>query len=54
VLLGGGIIVQSAIVHEWIGILIGGYFGSMGLFALGCAANCSRQMIIHQTKRPGN
>jgi hypothetical protein len=41
VLAGGVIIVQSAIMHEWIGILIGGYFASMGLFALGCAAgNC--------------
>jgi hypothetical protein len=40
-LAGSVIIVQSAIMHEWIGMLMGGYFASMGLFALGCAAgNC--------------
>lgn len=40
-LAGSAIIVQSAIIHEWIGILMGGYFASMGLFALGCAGgNC--------------
>ncbi|MBS1764091.1 MAG: hypothetical protein JSS90_03875 [Bacteroidetes bacterium] len=41
VLLGGTIIIQSAMQHEWFGLLIGGYFASMGLFAFGCAAgNC--------------
>jgi hypothetical protein len=36
------IVIQSAMVNQWAGVLIGGYFGSMGLFAFGCAAgNCS-------------
>jgi hypothetical protein len=31
-------IIQSALVQEWVGILFGSYFASMGLFAFGCAA----------------
>lgn len=35
------IVVQSVLEQQWIGILLGGYFASMGLFAFGCAAgNC--------------
>ncbi|MBS1952451.1 MAG: hypothetical protein OJF59_002075 [Cytophagales bacterium] len=41
VLLGGAIIVQSVMQHEWGGVILGGYFASMGVFAFGCAAgNC--------------
>ena len=32
------VIVQSAMCHQWFGILFGGYFASMGLFAFGCAS----------------
>jgi hypothetical protein len=40
-LMGLFVIVQSAISRQWLGILFGGYFASMGLFAFGCAAgNC--------------
>ena len=39
--MGTYIIVQSVLDQQWIGILLGGYFASMGLFAFGCAAgNC--------------
>ena len=39
--MGTYIIVQSVLEQQWIGILLGGYFASMGLFAFGCAAgNC--------------
>lgn len=35
------IIVQTAMSREWIGVLFGGYFAAMGLFAFGCASgNC--------------
>lgn len=35
------IIIQSIMQQQWFGVLIGGYFASMGLFAFGCAAgNC--------------
>lgn len=35
------VIIQSSIQQQWLGILLGGYFASMGLFAFGCAAgNC--------------
>ena len=34
---GAFIIVQSIIDKQWIGILAGSYFASMGLFAFGCA-----------------
>ena len=46
-LLGVLVIIQAVLIQQWIGILIGGYFSAMGLFAFGCAggncfgANCS-------------
>ncbi|TSJ42342.1 hypothetical protein [Fluviicola chungangensis] len=40
-ILGIIIITQSALRHEWVGILFGSYFASMGLFSFGCASgNC--------------
>lgn len=41
-ILGTLILVQSIMMNQWLGVLLGGYFASMGLFAFGCAAgNCS-------------
>jgi len=41
VILGSIVIIQSAFSKEWAGVIFGGYFASMGLFAFGCAAgNC--------------
>jgi hypothetical protein len=37
-IMGVMVIVQSAMSHQWFGILFGGYFAAMGLFAFGCAA----------------
>lgn len=38
---GGGMVIMSAVDHQWAGALIGGYFAAMGLFAFGCASgNC--------------
>lgn len=38
---GGGMVIMSAMDHQWAGALIGGYFAAMGLFAFGCASgNC--------------
>lgn len=35
------IIIQSSMDKQWIGVLLGSYFASMGLFAFGCASgNC--------------
>jgi len=35
------VMVQGIVDGQWIGVLFGGYFASMGLFAFGCAAgNC--------------
>lgn len=40
-LLGAIVMVQGIVDGQWIGVLFGGYFASMGLFAFGCAAgNC--------------
>ncbi|NCI47885.1 hypothetical protein [Sediminibacterium soli] len=40
-LIGIAVIGQSIAIREWAGLLIGGYFAAMGLFAFGCAAgNC--------------
>ncbi len=39
--LGSILIMQSLIEREWWGVMIGGYFAGMGLFAFGCASgNC--------------
>lgn len=37
-LMGCYITFQSAIHEQWLGIALGGYFASMGLFAFGCAS----------------
>jgi hypothetical protein len=39
---GAGMIAISVKDAQWAGILVGGYFASMGLFAFGCASgNCA-------------
>jgi hypothetical protein len=39
--MGTMVMVQSSITADWLGVLIGLYFMSMGIFALGCASgNC--------------
>jgi hypothetical protein len=39
--IGSFVIIQSVIDKQWPGIIFGGYFAAMGLFAFGCAAgNC--------------
>ena len=41
IVIGTLVIFQSVENKEWIGILFGGYFAAMGLFAFGCASgNC--------------
>lgn len=55
--MGTYIIVQSVLEQQWIGILLGGYFASMGLFAFGCAAgNCGvgRYSEGHKNQDAGN
>lgn len=38
---GIAVVIQSVISEQWFGVIFGGYFASMGLFAFGCAAgNC--------------
>lgn len=37
-LVGGFIMVQSAVEGQWFGIAFGSYFAAMGLFRFGCAA----------------
>jgi len=40
--LGAALIINSIMNQQWYGVLFGGYFVAMGLFAFGCAAgNCS-------------
>ncbi|MBK6391112.1 MAG: hypothetical protein KA109_12130 [Saprospiraceae bacterium] len=36
--LGGFVMIQSALIHQWLGVALGLYFASMGLFAFGCAS----------------
>lgn len=35
---GAAIVVISFIDKQWMGVALGGYFASMGLFAFGCAS----------------
>lgn len=40
--IGSCVLVQSMVEKQWPGVILGGYFAAMGLFAFGCAArNCS-------------
>jgi hypothetical protein len=58
VLLGSFIIIQSVADGQWLGILFGGYFAAMGLFAFGCAAgNCFGNGCNYQpetSNKPGS
>lgn len=51
---GSTIIIQSAMMREWPGVFIGGYFASMGLFALGCAAGNCLPTNDHAGNKPIN
>lgn len=45
------IVVQSIIDKQWLAVIAGGYFASMGLFAFGCAAgNCFGGKCIPENK----
>lgn len=49
--LGMLIVVQSIIDKQWIAVIAGGYFASMGLFAFGCAAgNCFGNQCYNKNK----
>ena len=40
-LLGSALVWQSIAETQWIGVVLGGYFAAMGVFAFGCATgNC--------------
>ncbi|MBS1628184.1 MAG: hypothetical protein JSR09_05665 [Bacteroidetes bacterium] len=53
VLIGLTIIIQSILQHEWIGVLLGSYFASMGVFSFGCAGgNCFNNNCYTDTKQP--
>jgi hypothetical protein len=50
--MGTFVMVQSAIDRLWLGVIIGIYFASMGIFALGCAAgNCSVPKVQSTTSK---
>lgn len=54
VIVGGMVIAGSVTQREWIGILFGAYFASMGIFAYGCAAgNCGLGYRPSQRRQEG-
>lgn len=54
-ILGVFTIIHSALVQEWLGILFGSYFASMGLFAFGCAAGqCNIPIRNHKINEEKN
>jgi len=38
VIMGSVIIIQGIVEWQWMPVLLGGYFASMGLFSFGCAS----------------
>lgn len=58
VALGAFVVAQSLIQQQWLGVLLGGYFASMGLFSFGCAAGgCfggSQQVRSGHASSPSN
>lgn len=54
-LMGILVIIQSAMQQQWFGVLFGGYFASMGLFAFGCASgNCFDSSCVTEPKQKSN
>ena len=53
VVLGLFLAVQSFLQQQWLGIFIGGYFASIGIFAFGCAANkcCGNNCTTEKSKK---
>lgn len=47
------IIVQSILLRQWVGVLFGGWFATMGLLGLGCAAGacCSVNTNHHSNSK---
>lgn len=53
--LGLVVIVQAFTMEQWLGVLLGFYFASMGLFAFGCASgNCFSGNCKVEPKQSGN
>jgi hypothetical protein len=53
--MGIAVIVQSVMSHQWFGVIFGGYFASMGLFAFGCAAgNCMGKICTTESHSKTN
>lgn len=50
--LGIGLVIafQSAVLREWFGMAIGGYFAAMGLFGFGCASGNCNTASRHEKK----
>jgi uncharacterized membrane protein YedE/YeeE len=56
-IIGVVVIIQAITTKQWIGILLGGYFASMGLFAIGCAGGAcygTMQRSHQQTRQNGS
>lgn len=52
-LMGAAIGIQSAMLGEWPGILMGSYFAAMGLFRFGCASGaCFTPMNTRSESTP--
>jgi hypothetical protein len=54
-LMGITVIVQAVMSQQWFGVVFGGYFASMGLFAFGCAAgNCYSRNCATEPQQKSN
>lgn len=53
-LVGLAIMANAIMVQEWWGLLLGGYFASMGIFAFGCAGGACSGDVCDTTKPDRN
>ncbi len=55
---GTALLIYSATDKNWAGIVVGGYFASMGFFAFGCASGqCTRgecESTVHSSNSPAS
>jgi hypothetical protein len=53
-LIGILIIIQAVMINQWMGLMVGGYFSAMGIFAFGCAGGkCLVATHKHNGETPG-
>jgi len=53
-IMGTMVIIQSIMEKQWVGMVFGAYFASMGLFSFGCASGACFNPYQQKTEEPTN